>query len=88
MPVRALYSEKWRTDLPYRMETLGKLPLIRYIRAARKSHLRFESYIVHQAKRHLLSQVPFCNEINPHAWICEMRVAREIRLRRVKCLRA
>ena len=39
-------------------------------------------------KKALAIASAFFNEINPLTWICEMRFAREIRLRRVKCLRA
>ena len=46
----------------------------------------FESLAARQ-KKALAKASAFFNEINP-CGICEMRFAREIRLRRVKCLRA
>ena len=44
-------------------------------------------FIAHRQKKTLSKDKVFFNEINP-CGICEMHFVREIRLRRVKCLRA
>ena len=82
-PVGDEASRGWRRG----RKTRGKA-VARCVFRAPQEGSRSDFGLPFSARKRTCFGKSFFNDINPLAWICDMRFARDIRLRRVICLRA